>query len=191
MNMPGWSRAVVTGLMGMLFDLSLDPLAIRQIHGGVAEASIGRWSWFPAPADANLLWIPVYNFTGWIMICGFAAAFFLIGRLLYRRKGGVTEWVMLGFDTLAGLVVLAALWRGRMKKAFRVKEDCPVPMIFVSFHVANILFAVGGGHFDILWVQAVAAVTQTGILAVIWLRKPARSAAARSLLQSGGRQVTQ
>jgi hypothetical protein len=215
MNMPGWSRAIVTGLMCMLFDLSLDPLAIRQVHQGVAEAPIGRWSWFPAPTDANLLGIPVYNFTGWILICGYAAAMFLIGRLLYRRsgyktwvgilypfaaivgalgalyspltaflmwlgpfwsKGGVTEWIMLIFNTSVGAVVLALLWRGKMKRVLSMREDWPVPMVFVSFHVANILFAVIGGHFDILWVQAVATVAQIGILALIWSRGSAKAA---------------
>ena len=209
MNMPGWSRAIVTGMMGMLFDLSLDPLAVRQIHKGVAEAAIGRWSWFPGTTDVTLLGIPVYNFTGWILMVGFAAAFFLIGRLLYRRsgyktwvgivypfaaiiaslgalyspitaflfwlgpfwsKGGVTEWIMFAFDTLVGIAVLAALWRGRMKKPLKLREDWPVPMIFVSFHVANILFAIFGGHYEILWVQGVAAVAQIGILALIWSR---------------------
>jgi hydrogenase/urease accessory protein HupE len=217
MRMPGWSRAIVTGLMGMLFDLSLDPLAIRQIHQGVAEASIGRWSWFPGSADTTLLGIPVYNFTGWILICGYAAALFLVGRLLYRRsgyktwvgilypvgaivgalgalyspltaflmwigpfwsKGGVTEWIMLVFTTTVGVAVLALLWRGRMDKAISMREDWQVPMIFVSFHVANILFAVAGGHFEILWVQVVAAVAQIGILVLIWSRKPAVAAEA-------------
>jgi len=53
----------------------------------VAEKAIGRWSWFPGPGDANLLGIPVYNFTGWIFICGFAAALFLLaltGLLAFR-----------------------------------------------------------------------------------------------------------
>ncbi len=216
MKMPGWSRAIVTGLMGMLFDLSLDPLAIRQVHQGVHEASIGRWSWFPGPGAANLLGIPVYNFTGWILICGYAAALFLVGRLLYRRsgcktwvgmlypvgavigslgalyspltaflmwlgpfwsKGGTTEWIMFLFDTAVGVVVLALLWRGRMKQAFSLREDWQVPMIFVSFHVANILFAVVGRHFEILGVQVVAAAAQIGMLALIWSRKPAGTAA--------------
>ena len=210
MRMPGWARPVVTGLMAMLFDLSLDPLAVRQVYPGVAEPPIGRWSWFPGPADANLLGIPVYNFTGWILICGFAAAAFLVGRMLYRRsgyklwvgilypfaavvaalgllyspvtaflmwldpfwsKGGATEWIMFGFDTAVCVVLLALLWRGRMKKVLRFREDWPVFVIFVLFQASNIIFAITGGHYEILWVQAIAAVAEIGILALVWSRR--------------------
>lgn len=215
MNMPGWSRAIVTGMMGMLFDLSLDPLAVRQIHAGVSEKPIGRWSWFPGPTDVNIFGVPVYNFTGWILMIGFAAGFFLLGRWLYRRsgyktwvglvypfaaiiaslgalyspitsflfwlgplwsKGGVTEWIMYFFDSLVGIAMLVFLWRGRMRKTLTLKDDWQILMIFVLFHISNILFAVFGGHFEILWVQAIAAVVQIGILTIIWSRRTAAPA---------------
>ena len=86
MEMPGWSKPFVAGLAGMLFDFTLDPLAIRQVFG-TAEGTIGRWSWFPGPGDVTLYAEPVYNYSGWMLLCGYAAAYILAGRWWYRRSG--------------------------------------------------------------------------------------------------------
>lgn len=83
---PVWTRPFVAGLSGMLFDFSLDPVALRQVFA-TAEGTTGRWTWYPGAADAQIYVEPVYNFTGWILLCGYAAVFILLGRAWYRHSG--------------------------------------------------------------------------------------------------------
>ncbi len=85
-RMPAWSRPFLVGFAGMLFDFTLDPLAIKLVYA-VKEGTIGRWSWYPGPADVQIFGEPVYNFPGWVMICGYAAAFILLGRWWHARSG--------------------------------------------------------------------------------------------------------
>jgi hypothetical protein len=47
------------------------------------------------------------------------------------------------------------------------------PSAFVCFHLANIVFAMVGGLGEILLAQAMAALPQTGILALVWSRRRA------------------
>jgi hypothetical protein len=84
MKMPGWSKPFFVGFMGMLFDFTLDPLAIKQIFN-TSEGTIGRWTWFINPNDVNILGEPVYNFTGWVLLCGYATIFILLGRWWYSK----------------------------------------------------------------------------------------------------------
>jgi hypothetical protein len=86
MEMPTWGKPFVAGLAGMLFDFTLDPLAIRQVFN-TAEGTIGRWSWFPGPGDVTLYAEPVYNYSGWMLLCGYAAAYLLLGRWWFRKSG--------------------------------------------------------------------------------------------------------
>jgi hypothetical protein len=86
MEVPAWTKPFVVGLAGMLFDFALDPLAIKQVFVTL-ERTIGRWTWFMGPLDVGIYGEPVYNFTGWVMICGFAAALLLLGRFWHRRSG--------------------------------------------------------------------------------------------------------
>lgn len=83
---PVWMRPIISGLSGMLFDFSLDPVALRQVFA-TAEGMTGRWTWYPGPADVQIFSEPVYNFTGWILLCGYAAVFILLGRAWHRRSG--------------------------------------------------------------------------------------------------------
>jgi hypothetical protein len=106
-GMPGWAKPFVVGLAGMVFDFSLDPVAIRQVFQ-TQEGRLGRWTWYPAPGDAQIFGEPVYNFTGWILICGFAAATFLAGRSWYA-KSGYKPAVGLAYPLLAALLALGIL----------------------------------------------------------------------------------
>lgn len=104
---PGWAKPFIVGLSGMVFDFSLDPVALRQVFQ-TKEGSIGRWTWYPAAADAQIYGEPVYNFTGWILLCGFAAAGILLGRYWFRRSG-YRRGVGLAYPFLAMLASLAVL----------------------------------------------------------------------------------
>jgi hypothetical protein len=208
---PVWTRPILVGSAGLLFDLSLDPLAVRQVFATAeAPAGIGRWTWYLGPADANILGAPVYNFTGWSLLCGYAALALLAGRYLFKRsgytpwvgyvypaaamiaalglivlapvsqfllwlapfftKGSVGEWIMFAVYLAVTLVVLAVFWRGRMKAAVSLKTDWPLFLVLAGCHLFNIAFALGGGYYEILWVQALAAAAQIALIFTIYAR---------------------
>jgi hypothetical protein len=79
MRLPTWSQPFFVGFQAMVFDFALDPVSIKLVRDGL-EGRIGRWSWFPGPADAAIMGEPVYNFSGWVLLAGWAAAFILLGR---------------------------------------------------------------------------------------------------------------
>jgi hypothetical protein len=86
MKIRTWCKPFIVGVFGMLLDLSLDPLAVRQVFE-TQERTIGRWTWFYDAGAVNIFRIPVYNFSGWVLLCGYAAAFLLLGRWWYRKSG--------------------------------------------------------------------------------------------------------
>lgn len=108
MKLPTWSKPIIVGFMGMLFDFTLDPVATNEIYPTTA-GSIGRWTWhLGTPTDVNIYGIPVHNFSGWILICGLGAAFLLVGRYWYKKSNynprvGYSYPILL---MLAALVVL-------------------------------------------------------------------------------------
>ena len=85
MKIPTWCKPLIVGVSGMIFDFSMDPVATMQVFT-TREATIGRWSWFVGPHDVHIFTDPVYNYTG-DPLCGYAAAFLLLGRYWHRRSG--------------------------------------------------------------------------------------------------------
>ncbi|BCJ98896.1 carotenoid biosynthesis protein [Anaerocolumna chitinilytica] len=85
-NIPSWTKPFITGLCAMIFDFSLDPVAVKQIFQ-TSEGIIGRWSYFPIPGEPVIYGEPVMNFTGWIYIAGYWTAFILIGEWWHKKKG--------------------------------------------------------------------------------------------------------
>jgi hypothetical protein len=85
-TLPRWTWPPIIGLFGMLQDFSLDPLAIRQVFT-MSGVSSGRWNWLIAPADPNILNIPVFNFPGWMLIMLYGSICILVGRWWYQRSG--------------------------------------------------------------------------------------------------------
>jgi len=84
--LPNWTKPPIIGLLGMLQDFSLDPLAIRQVF----ETSSGisaRWNWVIQTSDANILGVPVFNFPGWMLIMFYGALCLLIGRWWFKKSG--------------------------------------------------------------------------------------------------------
>ncbi|MCX7028252.1 MAG: carotenoid biosynthesis protein [Spirochaetes bacterium] len=106
-GIPGWSKPWIVGLTGMLFDFSLDPIAMRQIFD-TAEGKIGRWTWFPGTGDVQIFGEPVYNFSGWILLCGYFTATILAGRAWYR-KSGYKSSVGTAYPILCSLAALLIL----------------------------------------------------------------------------------
>jgi hypothetical protein len=108
MKMPAWVKPLFVGVIGMAYDFSLDPLSVSQVFTGAREPAIGRWSWFPQAGDPVIFGIPVFNFPGWIILCGYAAAALLIGRALYRRSG-YKPWVGFLYPPVAMLAALGVM----------------------------------------------------------------------------------
>jgi hypothetical protein len=201
MVIPTWSKPLVVGMSGMLFDFALDPLAIKLVYAA-KEGTIGRWTWFMNPTDVGIYGEPVYNFSGWVLICGYAAAFLLIGRWWQRKsrhgravgyiypilamlaslgvlvspvsrfllwaepffqKGSVGEWIMLPIYFIVPAALLGVLWRGRMKRGFRLKENFPVPLVLVGLPLVTVVSTLIYGVFEILWLEALSA----GLLALL------------------------
>jgi len=118
-KLPVWTVPVFTGAFGVIADLPLDPLAMKQV-ALTNEGLIGRWTWFIESTDVSILEVPIYNFTGWMLLCGYAAAFLLLGRYWYKKSG---EKKIVGIFypplcMLAGLVTMCSplsaflLWLG-------------------------------------------------------------------------------
>jgi hypothetical protein len=103
-TLPDWAKPPVIGLLGMLQDFSLDPLAVRQIFTAAGEPS-GRWNWLFPATNVNILNIPVFNFPGWMLIMLYGAACLLIGRWWYK-KSGYRPWVGLLYPFLSMIAAL-------------------------------------------------------------------------------------
>jgi hypothetical protein len=205
MEIPTWCKPFIVGLLGMLQDFSLDPVAVRQVFNVQGTVS-GRWTWLLEPGMAHIDRIPVYNFPGWMLIMLYASALILAGRWWFRRsgykpavgyiypflgiflalilmvsplssfllwaapvfnKGSNAEWVMLGFHLIFPTLLLAIFWRGRMKYPVTLKEDLPVFAVIVLFHLADILFALRGGYYDILWLVLLASAIEFLFLGLV------------------------
>jgi hypothetical protein len=86
MQVPGWCKPFILGLFGMLQDFSLDPLSVRQVFA-VDGLTSGRWTWLLPQGAVNIFRVPVYNFSGWMLIMAYASAWYLLGRYWFRRSG--------------------------------------------------------------------------------------------------------
>ena len=86
MEIPTWCKPFIVGLFGMLQDFTIDPVAVRQVFT-VQSVTSGRWSWILQAGMVNIYNIPVYNFSGWMLILAYATIFILIGRWWFKRSG--------------------------------------------------------------------------------------------------------
>ena len=208
MKISTWCKPFIVGFSGMLFDFSLDPVSVRLIYS-TFEGTIGRWTWYIGPNDVNIYNVPVYNFPGWALLCGYGAAFLLLGRWWFKKsnyskkvgyiypalsmlgalvtlmsplsnfllwaepfflKGSVGEWLMLVVHFIVPLFVLAVFWRGRMKQRLSLKEDYPILLVLILFHISNIVVAVIFGFIDILWLQLLFTAIQGSFIYLVYNR---------------------
>jgi hypothetical protein len=227
MEVPQWSKPFILGLLGMLQDFSLDPVAVNQIFtsGGVTS---GRWTWLLPPGMVNIYGIPVYNFSGWMLIMLYGSIWVLLGRWWFKRsgykpvigalypilafvlalatmvsplsqlllwlapffgKGGNAEWAMLGFHLVFPSVLLAALWRGRMKRPLGLRENLPVFVVPAAFHLTDIVFAASAGYTSVLWLVMLASAVHVLLLVVIFARGAAAGKAGKAVLSTDARAI--
>ncbi len=208
MEVPTWCKPILVGFSGMLFDFTLDPVSVRLIYD-TAEGTIARWSWYIAPTDVNIYGVPVYNFSGWVLLCGYGAAFLLLGRRWFKKsgysprvgyaypvvtmlgallllmtplsnfllwlepiyaKGSFSEWMMLGVNFAAPLLILALVWRGRMKKTLSLREDYPIPMVLIGFHLLDLSYALFSGFTDLLPLEILFTAMPAALIYLIYSR---------------------
>jgi hypothetical protein len=118
-EIPAWCKPFFVGLFGMLQDFSLDPLTGRQVYT-VNGLTSGRWTWLLPARVANIYNVPVYNFSGWMLIMLYASAFYLMGRWWFRRSGykPVVGYIYPFLATLLALLTMISplsqflLWLG-------------------------------------------------------------------------------
>jgi len=206
-DIPTWCKPFIVGFMGTLFDLTLDPVATHQIFP-TEEGVVGRWTWFIGPTDVHIYGVPVHNYTGWLLMLGYAAALLLLGRYWYKKSnykrsvgyaypvltmlgallllitppisrfllalepifpfGGIGEWIMLGVFFAVPTVLLVVYWRGKMKSRITFKTEYPLFLVLVGFHINNIIFALIGGFYEILWIVVLFAAIQSGIVFFVY-----------------------
>lgn len=146
---PKWAMPPIIGMLGILQDLSLDPLAIRQVFT-VDGLTSGRWTWFIGANDAQLLGVPTFNFSGWMLIGLYSSSCLLIGRWIHQ-KSGENKWVGLSYPVLSQIAALMLmqsplsmllLWGGPF-----FAKGSPIEWAFLAFHLLAptiLLFALAG-----------------------------------------------
>jgi hypothetical protein len=118
-KIPTWTIPILVGMFGVMADLTLDPLALSQV-AETAEGTTGRWSWYIGANDVNFFGAPVYNFAGWLLLCGYSSVFILLGRHWYKksRYKPIVGFLYPPLVLLAGLMVMVSplsafiLWLG-------------------------------------------------------------------------------
>jgi len=119
LKIPTWTIPILVGMFGVMADLTLDPLALSQV-AVTAEGRIGRWSWYIGNNDVNIFGAPVYNYVGWLLLCGYSSAVILLGRYWHKESGykTIVGYIYPPLALLAGLIVMVSplsaflLWIG-------------------------------------------------------------------------------
>jgi hypothetical protein len=146
---PTWTVPLFAGAMGVVADLPLDPLAMvqRAITQEVPEG-IGRWTWYISPTDAQVLEVPIYNFSGWMLLCGYAAVWLLVGRHWYQKSGEKPSvgmlyppiFMLIGLLTMCSPLSSFLLWLGPIFNRGDSIEYVMLGLCFVALAVSLILW---------------------------------------------------
>jgi len=119
MDIKKWVQPFLVGLIAMIADFSLDPVSVKQIFT-TPFGTIGRWTWFISTNNVNIFSEPVYNFAGWVLICGYAALFLLLGRYWFKKsnENKIVGYVYPFLTMIAAFILLVTpvsqflLWLG-------------------------------------------------------------------------------
>jgi len=147
MNLKVWMIPIFVGFLGTLLDFSLDPLSVSQIHVTL-ENTIGRWTWYPASGNVAIFDIPIYNFTGWFLLCGYATVVILQGRFWQSRA---KRPLLIGYlyppiALLVGLLIMISplsnflLWLGPFLAKGSFAEYIMLGLAFTAFLSVLIYF---------------------------------------------------
>jgi len=76
---------------------------------------------------------------------------FLLWLAPVLKKGSIGEVIMLCF-AFTLFIVVTIIWQGKMKRGLSLREDYPILMTSIGVHISNLLFAVIGGFWNILYI---------------------------------------
>jgi hypothetical protein len=93
---------------------------------------------------------------------------FLLWLGPFFEKGSAAEWVMLAVHLAVPTLLLALVWRGRMKQSLSLSKDFPVFAVVVLFHLADIGFAMSGGFTEVLALVVGISVIHIGFLGLVY-----------------------
>lgn len=147
-NFPGWTLILGLGSAALLLGRWWHARSGYRASVGVAYpflAMLGALVVLVLPSSRTFLWL---------------APFF--------AQGSVGEWIMLGVHLAVPAALLAFAWRGRMTGALTLRADWPVFVVPALFHGLDLAFALIGGHFEVLWLQALVTSVHVGLVALIW-----------------------
>ena len=94
---------------------------------------------------------------------------FLLWLAPFGTKGSNAEWIMLAFHLVFPTLLLLIFWRGRMKESFTLKDDYPVLIVPLIFHLSDILFTLSSGHDNILWLVLLSSFIHIALLTAIFV----------------------
>jgi hypothetical protein len=132
---------------------------------------LGRW-WFKRSGYKPLVGY-IYPFLAFILALitmALPTSSFLLWLAPFGVKGSNSEWVMLAFHLTFPTMLLIFFWRGRMKSRLTFKNDFPIFAVIVLFHLADILFAIAGGFYDVLWLVLLVSAVHVALLGLIVYR---------------------
>ena len=160
-NFPGWMLIMLYGSIYIL---------------------LGRW-WFKRSGYKPLVGY-VYPFLAFILAMASVAsplASFLLWLAPFGAKGTNAEWIMLAFHLIFPTLLLIFFWHRRSKFIVAFKNDFPVFAVIVLFHLANILFAIAGGFYDVLWLVLLVSAVHITLLGLIVYRSTKSKPAEQTL----------
>lgn len=137
---------------------------------GAAALLVGRW-WYER--SGRRAWVGVAGpfllalASLGVLVLPTTAFFMWLGP--FMTQGSRAEWVMLALHLAAPVVLLAAVWRGRMEAPLRFAEDWPVVVVPALFHALDLGFALGGGFFEIVPLQLAVTALHLGVVALAWV----------------------
>jgi putative effector of murein hydrolase LrgA (UPF0299 family) len=86
----------------------------------------------------------------------------------FLGKGSVGEWIMLAVHIAVPALLLALVWRGRMKGRLSWRDDWPLLFILVGVPVVHLAFALAGGYWDVLWLVAASTALLGGMVIALF-----------------------
>ena len=106
-RVPTWLKPIGAGFLAVVADFTLDPVSVKQVFHTL-EGTLARWTWYPQAGWVQIYQEPVKNFTGWMVIIGLGATFFLLGRWWHKKANysTVVGYLYPILGSIAALLVL-------------------------------------------------------------------------------------
>jgi hypothetical protein len=138
---------------------------------GSAFLLLGRW-WFERSKRRPVVGYlyPVLSMLAALGMLVSPVSQFLLWLAPFFRKGNPVEWALLGIHCAVPVILLIAVWRGRMKEPLTLRADLPVFLVPVAFHLSDLVFAAVGGYAEIITLLAPITAVHLLLLLAIFIR---------------------